>query len=272
MDESEKVTFNVSPMPFLHLPLATELQLADDWPEHTSQGLAIDKLRDTGWAESGRLLHRAEADISYLVTGTFCPVDDDLGWQQHRQILTDAVHWAGDHSVPIIYFTPGPSGRLTPDQAVDAFARQVAPLVELAERNAVTLAVENTVWVRSDLGFTHSVRETAALAASAGLALCVDLFCAWQEQHLADTLTQHRDRIVIVQYSDYQLGTHYQPARRVPGDGDIPLPWLVDLVPQIGYTGLIDLELIGPAIEDEGPEAAVSRGLAWLAAQRWHGS
>jgi hypothetical protein len=32
----------------------------------------------------------------------------------------------------------------------------------------------------------------------------------------------------------------------------------------LGYTGLVDLELLGPVIDEEGPENAMARGLEWM--------
>jgi len=50
----------------------------------------------------------------------------------------------------------------------------------------------------------------------------------------------------------------------VPGDGDIPLERILATVLEAGYAGCFDLELIGPAINDEGYASAVHRGLDWL--------
>jgi sugar phosphate isomerase/epimerase len=64
--------------------------------------------------------------------------------------------------------------------------------------------------------------------------------------------------------SDFRVGTHSTPDRLVPGDGDIPLPRILGDVVSAGYEGSFDLELIGPAIEAEGYDAAVPRAVARL--------
>ena len=46
-----------------------------------------------------------------------------------------------------------------------------------------------------------------------------------------------------------------------PGDGDIPIARILGQVLDAGYRGCFDLELIGPAIEDEGYEHAVPRAI-----------
>ena len=68
----------------------------------------------------------------------------------------------------------------------------------------------------------------------------------------------------LVQFSDFIVGTLVQPNRWVPGDGDLPLERLLDDVLAAGYTGIFDLELLGPAIAEEGAESALRRGLEWM--------
>ncbi len=62
----------------------------------------------------------------------------------------------------------------------------------------------------------------------------------------------------------FAVGTLSTPNRLVPGDGDIPLDRIVGTVLAAGYAGCFDLELIGPAIDAEGYEAAVPRAVARL--------
>jgi sugar phosphate isomerase/epimerase len=64
-----------------------------------------------------------------------------------------------------------------------------------------------------------------------------------------------------VQVSDYVVGTHTTPDRVVPGDGDIPLERILRTLVDAGYRGAYDIELIGPRIETEGYEQAVTRAV-----------
>ena len=63
----------------------------------------------------------------------------------------------------------------------------------------------------------------------------------------------------LVQASDYVLGDRTAPCRAVPGDGAIPLERLLGDILDAGYTGVFDLELVGPRIEAEGNRAATRR-------------
>jgi sugar phosphate isomerase/epimerase len=56
------------------------------------------------------------------------------------------------------------------------------------------------------------------------------------------------------------------PCRLVPGDGAIPLERLLAQLLDAGYPGPFDLELLGPEIDREGPDAALRRGADWLRA------
>ena len=69
-----------------------------------------------------------------------------------------------------------------------------------------------------------------------------------------------------MQVSDFRVGTLATPDRLVPGDGDIPIARILGDVLAAGYTGLFDLELIGPRIEDEGYDVAIPRAVDTLTA------
>ena len=55
------------------------------------------------------------------------------------------------------------------------------------------------------------------------------------------------------------LGDIALPCRAVPGDGVIPWRKVLRQLRDGGYAGNFDLELLGPRITQEGPEAAVRR-------------
>ena len=71
-------------------------------------------------------------------------------------------------------------------------------------------------------------------------------------------------RFAVVQVSDFVVGEDARLNRAVPGDGDIPLEWLIGQLLEAGYEGDFELELIGPKIKAEGYESAMKRGLEWM--------
>ena len=70
----------------------------------------------------------------------------------------------------------------------------------------------------------------------------------------------------MVQVSDFVIGEELKFNRRVPGDGDMPLEWLIAKLLEAGYTGVFDIEVLGPAIEQEGYASATPRSVEGLAA------
>ena len=63
----------------------------------------------------------------------------------------------------------------------------------------------------------------------------------------------------LVQVSDYVLGDRSAPCRAVIGDGVIPVERLLGDLLEAGYTGVFDLELVGPRIQQEGATSATRR-------------
>lgn len=92
----------------------------------------------------------------------------------------------------------------------------------------------------------------------------MEINACWAERNLAATVANAIDTLRLVQVSDFKVGTMRTPDRRVPGDGDIPIERIMHATIAAGYSGCFDLELIGPAIEDEGYASAIRRSLAWL--------
>ncbi|SMC95944.1 sugar phosphate isomerase/epimerase family protein [Lentzea albidocapillata] len=230
-------------------------------------GLAAAKVAALGWRTAADEIARAGVGIEYLVHAFTADPRDEPGWARQVERLTVAVDFAARLGAPTVYLTVGPSGDLTWEEAADRFVGRMAPVVERAGAAGVALALENTLPVRCDLSFAHSVRDAAELARRLDVGLCVDLYCCWQEGGLPETLRAEMDRIRLVQVSDFRVGTLTFPNRWVPGDADLPMADLLADVLAAGYRGTVDIELTGPAIEEEGAESALTRAVAWTAAR-----
>jgi sugar phosphate isomerase/epimerase len=134
-----------------------------------------------------------------------------------------------------------------------------------AERLGVRIAVEPVSQLRVDLGFLHSFADALDFVDDIGsswLGVVLELNNAWSERGLYANIRQRRDRIALVQISDFAAGTMAASERVVIGDGDIPLPRICRALADAGYAGWWDIELIGPRIEAEGYESVVPRALA----------
>jgi sugar phosphate isomerase/epimerase len=174
----------------------------------------------------------------------------------------DAAHALGS---PLCYFTSGRTPeRMNTDDACAALVAALPPSVAYATERGVQLAVENNSMTTRRTGFVHTLADSIWLAEEADLQICLELQNCWYERDLARLFRQNVARIGIVQVSDFRVGEPLRLNRCVPGDGSMPLAWMIERLLEAGYAGYFDLELIGPSIDAEGPEAALRRAATWL--------
>lgn len=253
-------------MAVVDLPVTEQLTVFDDLDvDHF--GLTITACAANGWDETLRALAGVRPSLAYLCHGPSASAADPASWEKESDLIRQAVDFAARAGAPMIYFTTGRQGRLMWEDAADSVAGHVAKLVDFASEKGVHIVLENSLSIRSDISFTHSLRDSARLAAMAGAMLCVDLYCCAGEAGLATTLTANLERIAMVQISDMRAGDLALPNRRVPGEGDLPLVELLATVRDIGFRGLVDIELIGPEIAREGARAALARSIEWVRAE-----
>jgi sugar phosphate isomerase/epimerase len=174
--------------------------------------------------------------------------------------LAHAIEIAQRLEAPAVVFTTGPAGQLEWKDAADEFTEAIAPMLPAP----VKLCLEHTNSLRTDVSFVHTLRDAVDLAARLDIAVCMEVNACWAERGLAHTIATHIDRIGLVQVSDVAIGTLSTPNRLVPGDGDIPLARIIGQLLDAGYSGLFDLELIGPRIEEEGYRSAIARSCAYV--------
>jgi sugar phosphate isomerase/epimerase len=102
------------------------------------------------------------------------------------------------------------------------------------------------------------------LAEDTGIQICLELQNCWYERDLSRLFREYVSLLGIVQVSDFRVGEQLRLNRRVPGDGSMPLAWMIEQLLDAGYQGPFDIEVIGPSIDAEGPEAALVRSIDWL--------
>jgi sugar phosphate isomerase/epimerase len=182
-------------------------------------------------------------------------------WEQQQERVLQALDAGVTVGAECLVLTTGPAGPLTWEDAADALAAALAPVLAEARARGIPVALEHTNSLRVDVGFVHTLRDAVDLARRLDVGVCMEINACWAERGLGETIAAGVDRLGLVQVSDFAVGTLSTPNRLVPGDGDIPLARILGQLRDAGYAGVYDLELIGPAIEDEGYEAAVTRSL-----------
>ncbi|MDG3015483.1 sugar phosphate isomerase/epimerase family protein [Speluncibacter jeojiensis] len=228
-------------------------------------GVLAATMERQGWESSIATIRGSGLRPEFIAGGCRAMHDGD-GWGRVLGSLERAVDAAAEIGAPTVGFTSGGSGALSWEAAADRAVGRFAPLVDHARAAGVGLALENTMSIRSAMSFTHSVADTAELARRLGVGLMVDLYSAFQERDLMRTVADNLDSVLLVQIGDHRTSATSVPNRWVPGDGEIPLERLVREVRELGYRGTVDLELLGPAIDEEGAERALGRGWEWMRA------
>jgi sugar phosphate isomerase/epimerase len=253
----------VNPMCTVAWPLEEVLAVWEELDIHRV-GLSAIQLNAQGWDPWLKAIKASDLDVVYLNYGISAAVTNDSAWKQDESTLLRMVDAAAELSAGCIYFSPGPPGQARWEEAVEALGAQLSGVIAAANERNVAIGLENTVSSRPELGFLHSVRDAMTAARQLGVGVCVDLYGCWVEPGLTRTLRDNLDLVHLVQVSDFVVGTLVQPNRWVPGDGDLPLDRLLNDVLDAGYEGVLDLELLGPAIAAEGPTSALARGTRWM--------
>lgn len=178
--------------------------------------------------------------------------------------LTQVIDIAAALGAPSIYLITGGRRALSWEQAAARFADLLAPSREHAARRGIALLVENAAPLTVDIHIAHNLPDALRLSRLSGIGLCVDLHACWMEADLRTKLAEALPITGLVQVSDHVPGDRTTPCRAVPGDGAVPLEAILRNLLDLGYTGLFDLELLGPRIEAEGPAKACTRAARTL--------
>jgi sugar phosphate isomerase/epimerase len=253
----------VSAISTFKLDLAADLEF---WATHGIDcvGVSVAKLDAFGWEEGTRRVADAGVRVANLIgLGPFV-LTQPAHWHRQRERLVRALEAGHALSAGCVVFTTGPAGPLPWDEAADALETALAPVLVEARTLGLPFAVEHTNSLRVDVGFVHSLHDVVDLARRLGTGVCMEVNACWAERGLAETIAGSADLIRLVQVSDFAIGTLATPDRLVPGDGDIPLERIIGQVLASGYTGVFDLELIGPRIDAEGYDSAVPRAVEAL--------
>ncbi|HEV3452131.1 MAG TPA: sugar phosphate isomerase/epimerase [Acidimicrobiia bacterium] len=230
----------------------------------TAVGASLAKLEVAGIEAGARRLLDAGLRVTNLIgVGPFV-LSDRSQWGRQRDRVRRALDAAEAVRAECLILTTGPAGSLSWEDAAEALAAALGPLLDDARARQIPVGLEHTNSLRVDIGFVHTLRDALDLARRLGIGVCAELNACWAERGLGATIRDGVAEFRIVQVSDYAIGTLSTPNRLVPGDGDIPLDRIVGQLLAAGYRGVFDLELIGPRIDEEGYADASRRAISWL--------
>jgi len=249
-----------------------KLSLPEDiafWEQHhiDTVGVSVAKLERFGWDAGTTLVSDAVGRglrVANLIgLGPF-DLAQPKSWPKQQDRLAHSLDTAAAVGAECLVFTTGPFAPLTWEEAADNLETAIGPALAQAKSLGIPFAIEHTNSLRVDVGFVHSLKDAIDLARRLDVGVCMEMNACWAERALQQTVRAGIDRIILVQVSDFKVGTVASSQRLVPGDGDIPIARILDLVLDAGYEGVFDLELIGDAIVAEGYDAAVPRAVERL--------
>jgi sugar phosphate isomerase/epimerase len=225
------------------------------------------KFAQLGVAASIRLVNADPIAISTVCHPNLLSLDDRARWPAQLASAKRTVDIAVEVDAASVYLTTGSRGRLSWPDAAGAFVDGVAELVSFAAERDMPLLVEPTASFLADLSMLHTLGDVVDVSRRAGVGVCLDVFACWSDSTFASALDAAVERCGLVQISDYVDGDRHARERGVPGDGVIGWDPLFAALGAAGYSGLFDLELVGPRIDGEGPAAAFGRAAQWLDAR-----
>lgn len=229
-------------------------------------GLSRLKL-DRSLAMSAALRRRLAGRVGYFHHSRLFTLGEESRWTRQRDALRRSVELAHDLATNVILATSGPAApEMTWEQAADALAEAVAPVLIEARAAGVRICVEQTNVLRQDISFVTSLADLAAMAAHTGLSVCADMFWSWRERDLDGALRRCMPHLGLIQIADSAAGTMSMPDRLVPGDGVVPFRALLGGMLKAGYQGDWDLEVLGPRITAEGATSVLHRSVQHVAA------
>ena len=214
--------------------------------------------RSTGWSPTG-------GPSTSCIPGWASTCPDPETWAPATATLRGAVDVAAALGATGL-LTPGGAARgIGWEAARSRFAEIIGPVAELARDQGVRILLEPVRTQFAFAGFVHSLRDGVELAASLDLGLVVDVTHCWWEPGLLALLDAVVDRVGAVHLADLQLDRPVV-TRVVPGDGDLALEPFVAALVGAGYRGPFEIEVIGPAVEQEGAARALARSVAHVRA------
>ncbi|MFI5427260.1 sugar phosphate isomerase/epimerase family protein [Aeromicrobium sp. UC242_57] len=179
-------------------------------------------------------------------------LDTPNRWAEERSSLSRTVEAAAAMGSHLVYGTAGPAGQLTFEAATEALAEASAPVLEHGRTLGVDILIETTNQLRQELNFVYNLRDLKTVSDSTGIGICADMFHCWREARLDQIITEIAPATRMVQLSDWTPGITSMPDRVVPGDGQVPFARILDQFERSGFTGIYDIELLGPRLNAEG--------------------
>jgi sugar phosphate isomerase/epimerase len=218
-------------------------------------GLASRWIEQCGWESGIELIRGSGFDVSYLIFNPLFALADPSRWEDQRRGAVATIDCAAALGVGSIYGVTGPAIGLSFDQATEAFAEAMEPVVQRARAAGIRLMIEATNPNWAFINFPHTFADAVTACRAAGIDICLDVHHVWTDPRLRADVEAAADILGLVQVADYTDGTS-EPRRPPPGDGVIALEEIIGWTLEAGYDGIFDIELAPGNDEDAHRRAA----------------
>jgi sugar phosphate isomerase/epimerase len=211
-------------------------------------------------------LDAAGIKASTIIVSSF-DLADPARWAATLAEHKATIDLAAGHGGRSIYFTPGRTTGAPWRDVLKLFAEAVAPTVAYAKTRGVLAAIEPSL--RTSVSFVNTLRDAVDVAEVTGIGLIADFGNMWMERDFREVLFAAMPHIALMQIGDVVVGAPGKPppgGRAHIGEGELPLRRMMQDVLDAGYTGVFDLEVVGPHIGADTDETALRRGVAAAAA------
>ena len=226
---------------------------------------AVAQFDEVSAAQAARLIGDAGLQAAALTHRAF-GFADAAETEAACDRLERSIEYAAAIGANTIVMTTGGRGTLNWGDAAECFAEAIAPNAALAQQAGIKLGIEPTSPMYADASISHRLSDCTALARLADISVVIDLFACWTDADIDAAISAAGPHTSLVQVSDYVYGDRALPCRAVPGDGVIPLDRLLPAIISAGFTGMFDLEIIGPRLQTEGVEIGLKRASATIGA------
>lgn len=221
-------------------------------------GLRAQRLQEAGSDKARAAVEASGIAVTHLGLGAMLPLGEPSRFEEALERARQAVDAAVSVGAPSIYGPTGGAPALDWDDAATAFVAGIAPAAEYARSHGISVLLEPTVPMFSDISILTTLRDTTELAQRAGIGVCLDVQHCWRERGLREAIRRAVPNSELVQISDWVPGRR-DYVRAPPGDGAVPLERILGWILDDGYAGIIDLEVTLDG--DTPPAETIERAL-----------
>jgi sugar phosphate isomerase/epimerase len=208
-----------------------------------------DPVPDETVAQARALIDHFGLTVSGVVLSGGYTHPDGLTRERQLQHTIWALHACRALGTDCLLIVPGAAGELPRSVARELTIECLRAALPTAKAEGVRLALEPLHPRHSD--FINSIGDALELVDEVGDPLCgvfIDTYQVWETPHLLKEIARASDRIFGVHLADAPERPGSLEDRRIPGDGDLPLQWMVHAIEATGYTGPYAVELMSPAL------------------------